>query len=157
MKKHLSGCIVWFMVLRWANRPLTSSAWRWFRLSFFRTPFSALHIVLQETMQPGFNVLHFFKIDWIRNSVFILCQCFALQAQKLDPWSVPCKKRKPNINPRTPPDTQNEKTGPIMGACWAFPLAAWKSIPKTVCHHFWPDLMAGAEIEQGSKTKNNSH
>jgi hypothetical protein len=25
-----------------------------------------------------------------------------------------------------------------------------------VGHHFWPRLMAGAEIEQGRKTKNNS-
>jgi len=66
------------------------------------------------------------------------------------------KKRKPKIN-SPHPTPKMKKAGPILGACWAFPLAAWKSIPKTVCHHFRPGLMAGAEIEQGRKTKNNSH
>jgi hypothetical protein len=31
------------------------------------------------------------------------------------------------------------------------------SIPKTLCDHFWPGQMAGAEIEHGRKTKNNSY
>ncbi len=29
-------------------------------------------------------------------------------------------------------------------------------VSKTVGHHIWPRLMAGAEIEQGRKTKNKS-
>ncbi len=29
-------------------------------------------------------------------------------------------------------------------------------VSKTIGHHFWPRLMAGAEIEQGRKTNNNS-
>jgi hypothetical protein len=29
-------------------------------------------------------------------------------------------------------------------------------VSKTVGHHFWPKLMAGAKIEQGRKTKKNS-
>ncbi len=57
-------------------------------------------------------------------------------------WEQGRKKKK-----TSPPHTQKEKTRPIMSACWAFPLAAFRiSISKTVCHHFWPGLMAGAEI-----------
>jgi hypothetical protein len=29
-------------------------------------------------------------------------------------------------------------------------------VSKTVGHQFWPRLMVGAEIEQGTKTKNNT-
>jgi hypothetical protein len=40
------------------------------------------------------------------------------------------------------PPPQKKKN---MSACWAFTLAAWRNFYfQTVCHHFWPGLMAGA-------------
>jgi hypothetical protein len=39
-----------------------------------------------------------------------------------------------------------KKTVPLMSACLAFSLAAWNLfICITICHHFWPGLMARAQ------------
>jgi hypothetical protein len=40
----------------------------------------------------------------------------------------------------------NEKTGPLMTACWAFHWLHETFISKTVSHRLWPRLMAGAQI-----------
>ncbi len=58
------------------------------------------------------------------------------------------KKQKNNFIHLTP---KRKIFGPIMSACWAFSLVGMKLISKTICHHFWPELMAGAQ------TMVNSH
>jgi hypothetical protein len=55
-------------------------------------------------------------------------------------------KKKQKITPRTRPHLQKEKQGPSWvhaePSHWLHEI----SISKTVCHHFWPGLMTGAEI-----------
>ncbi len=105
-KKHVSGCIVWFILLRCAKHPLTSSVWRWFRLSFCK-PFSALDSsarnhatrfpcssVFQNRLNKKFCLsivpmqcyLQFFKIDWLRYSVCFPC------ARRNRTHDLPCRK-----------------------------------------------------------------
>jgi hypothetical protein len=49
-------------------------------------------------------------------------------------------------NSPPPPTPKEKKTGPLVRAHWAFSLAAWTFISKTVCHHFWQYVMAGAQL-----------
>jgi hypothetical protein len=56
------------------------------------------------------------------------------------------RKQKQKITPRTWPHPQKEKQGPSWVHAQPSHWLQEISISKTVCHHFWPGLMAGAEI-----------
>jgi hypothetical protein len=44
------------------------------------------------------------------------------------------------INPSHPKLKRKKSKAPWVPA-WAFPLAAEISLPKRICHHFWPGLI----------------
>jgi len=69
------------------------------------------------------------------------------------------EQRKNEKNPPPTLATQNlkEKNPGTLNACCSLPIGHmyfWFS--KLFGHHIWPQLMAGAEIKQGRKTKNKS-
>jgi hypothetical protein len=44
-----------------------------------------------------------------------------------------------------PPQTYGNKSSHLESMIGAFPLAASISLPKRVCHHFWPGLISLAK------------
>jgi hypothetical protein len=66
------------------------------------------------------------------------------------------EQRKNETNPPlTPTQNLNEKKSRHL-ECMVQPTHWLHVFLVAVGHHFWPRLMAGAEIEQGRKTKNNA-
>jgi hypothetical protein len=61
------------------------------------------------------------------------------------------KLKKPFPSPHTP--TQNFLECMLQRTHWLHVLL----VSKTVGHHFWPALMAGAELNKEEKQKINSH
>ncbi len=66
------------------------------------------------------------------------------------------KWKKSSTHPRHPKLKRKKNPG-TLNACFSLPIGHmyfWFS--KLFGHHIWPQLMAGAEIKQGRKTKNKS-
>ncbi len=124
IKKNVSGCIVWFILMWCAKHPLTSSVWRWFRLSYC-IPFSALHSSARNHV-TRFQCSSFFQKRLNNKFCFYSVPMFCIAGAEFGPTISPVHEKKTKNKSPHPTPHPKWKNRAHHGCMLSLPIGCMK-------------------------------